>query len=179
MKRHRVFFGAFKRESFGKIPTKTQSFLPRRWTFLNQQGFAQYEISNYARPEREMFAQSRLLARKGLSWSWAKCILSTVGEHRWQNIADTQTYITETALGDSTRVCEELLGGNDQRIGTRNLWTCEPTTESFALKSCSKQQNSKTWKERVTLKPSVTTFDLPERAVWSPMRSEPYSCDQV
>src|SRR6266403_2409053 len=32
MKQTPSFFGAFKRESFGKIPTKTQSFLPRRWT---------------------------------------------------------------------------------------------------------------------------------------------------
>src|SRR6266478_2232605 len=32
MKKTPSFFGAFKRESFGKIPTKMQSFLSRRWT---------------------------------------------------------------------------------------------------------------------------------------------------
>jgi oxygen-independent coproporphyrinogen-3 oxidase len=34
---------------------------------------------------------------------------STVGDHRWQNIADTQSYITRAALGDSIRAFEEHL----------------------------------------------------------------------
>src|ERR1700751_1556264 len=56
---------------------------------------------------------------------------------------------------------------------------CEPTMECCVPKSLSKSQNSMTWKRPVISRRSATTFDLPEQAVWLPMRSGPCSCDQV
>jgi oxygen-independent coproporphyrinogen-3 oxidase len=76
--------------------------------FLGGHGFEQYEISNYAQPEHDCLHNLAYWHGKdylGLGPS----AFSTVGDHRWQNIADTQSYITRAALGDSTRAFEEHL----------------------------------------------------------------------
>jgi len=102
------FFRRFQTGEFRQNSHEDAEFFAATMDFLNQQGFAQYEISNYARPERECLHTLAYWHAKDYL-SLGPSAFSTVGEHRWQNIADTQTYITETALGDSTRVCEELL----------------------------------------------------------------------
>jgi oxygen-independent coproporphyrinogen-3 oxidase len=76
--------------------------------FLGEHGFEQYEISNYARPERNCLHNLAYWQGKdylGLGPS----AFSTVGNRRWQNIADTQSYLTRAAQGDSTRAVEEHL----------------------------------------------------------------------
>ena len=102
------FFRRFQTGEFRQNSHADAEFFAATMDFLNQQGFAQYEISNYARPERQCLHNLAYWHGKdylGLGPS----AFSTVGKHRWQNIADTQTYITGTAVGNSTRVCEEVL----------------------------------------------------------------------
>ncbi len=102
------FFRRFQTGEYRQNSNEDAEFFAATMDFLNQQGFAQYEISNYARPERDCLHNLAYWHGKdylGLGPS----AFSTIGKHRWQNIADTQSYITGTALGDSTRLFEEFL----------------------------------------------------------------------
>jgi len=47
------FFRRFQTGEFRQNSHEDAEFFAATMDFLNQQGFAQYEISNYARPERE------------------------------------------------------------------------------------------------------------------------------
>ena len=102
------FFRRFQTGEFRQNSNEDAEFFAATMDFLGEHGFEQYEISNYAQPERDCLHNLAYWHGKdylGLGPS----AFSTVGDHRWQNIADTQSYITRAALGDSTRAFEEHL----------------------------------------------------------------------
>jgi oxygen-independent coproporphyrinogen-3 oxidase len=68
---------------------------------LTAAGFAQYEISNYARPGRESrHNQAYWLGADYLGFG--PSAFSTVGARRWQNIPDTAEYTRRILAGEST-----------------------------------------------------------------------------
>ncbi len=75
---------------------------------LAASGYTQYEISNYALPGRESrhnFAYWDAADYLGFGPS----AFSTVGENRWQNIADSAAYTDRVLAGQSTITFEETI----------------------------------------------------------------------
>jgi oxygen-independent coproporphyrinogen III oxidase len=102
------FFRRFQTGEFRQNSNQDAEFFTMTMDFLSEHGFEQYEISNYAQPGRECLHNLAYWHGKdylGLGPS----AFSTIGKRRWQNIADTQSYIAKTALRDSTRTFEEYL----------------------------------------------------------------------
>jgi oxygen-independent coproporphyrinogen-3 oxidase len=102
------FFRRFQTGEFRQNSNEDAEFFAATMDFLGEHGFEQYEISNYAQPERDCLHNLAYWQGKdylGLGPS----AFSTVGDRRWQNVADTQSYIRRTALGESTRTFEEHL----------------------------------------------------------------------
>ncbi|HYR57021.1 MAG TPA: radical SAM family heme chaperone HemW [Chthoniobacteraceae bacterium] len=82
---------------------------------LNAAGFAQYEISNYARAGREsLHNQAYWLGADYLGFG--PSAFSTLGLRRWQNIPDTAEYTCRMFAGESAVTFEEHLSA-DQRRG--------------------------------------------------------------
>jgi oxygen-independent coproporphyrinogen-3 oxidase len=102
------FFRRFQTGEFRQNSTEDAEFFSATMHFLSSNGFQQYEISNYARAGRECLHNLAYWQGKdylGLGPS----AFSTIGRNRWQNIADTQSYISRTQDGRSTRCFEEDL----------------------------------------------------------------------
>jgi oxygen-independent coproporphyrinogen-3 oxidase len=102
------FFRRFQTGEFRQNTNEDAEFFAMTMDFLSDHGFAQYEISNYTRPGRECL--------HNLAYWYGKDYLglgpsafSTIGRRRWQNIADTQSYIARIGLQDSIRTFEEHL----------------------------------------------------------------------
>jgi putative oxygen-independent coproporphyrinogen III oxidase len=105
------FFRRFQTGEFRQNSSEDAEFFVATMDFLAGHGFEQYEISNYALRGRECLHNLAYWEGKdylGLGPS----AFSTVGDSRWQNIADTQSYIAKIALGDSARSFEEHLEEN-------------------------------------------------------------------
>jgi len=73
------FFRRFQTGEFRQNSNEDAEFFAATMDFLGEHGFEQYEISNYAQPERDCLHNLGLLARKGLSWSRAKRIFHCRG----------------------------------------------------------------------------------------------------
>jgi oxygen-independent coproporphyrinogen III oxidase len=71
-------------------------------------GFAQYEISNYARPGRES-RHNQAYWRGADYLGFGPSAFSTVGFRRWQNIPDTAEYTRRILTGESTESFREEL----------------------------------------------------------------------
>jgi oxygen-independent coproporphyrinogen III oxidase len=102
------FFRRFQTGEFQQNSSVDAEFFVATMDFLAGHGFEQYEISNYARRGRECLHNLAYWEGKdylGLGPS----AFSTVGNSRWQNIADTQSYIARIALGESARSFAENL----------------------------------------------------------------------
>jgi oxygen-independent coproporphyrinogen III oxidase len=102
------FFRRFQTGEFRQNSNQDAEFFAMTMDFLTEHGFEQYEISNYAQPGRECLHNLAYWHGKdylGLGPS----AFSTIKKKRWQNIADTQSYIARTVRGDSTRTFEEDL----------------------------------------------------------------------
>jgi oxygen-independent coproporphyrinogen III oxidase len=102
------FFRRFQTGEFRQNSAEDAEFFLAVMHLLSEDGFEQYEISNYARPGRECLHNLAYWQGKdylGLGPS----AFSTVGRSRWQNVADTQNYIVKTGRGESTRSFEEEL----------------------------------------------------------------------
>jgi oxygen-independent coproporphyrinogen-3 oxidase len=68
---------------------------------LTRAGYAQYEISNYARPGAE--ARHNLACWQGCDYlGFGPSAFSTVGLHRYQNVCDTASYVQRTLAGEKT-----------------------------------------------------------------------------
>lgn len=81
---------------------------------LADAGYAQYEISNYARPGRE--------CRHNLAyWHAADYVglgpsaFSTVGESRWKNVSDTAEYVRRVNSGGDTADFRETVDAHTRR----------------------------------------------------------------
>jgi oxygen-independent coproporphyrinogen-3 oxidase len=102
------FFRRFQTGEFRQNSNQDAEFFTTAMDFLGQHGFEQYEISNYAQPGRESL--HNLAYWQGRDYlGLGPSAFSTVGNGRWQNLADTQSYIARTTLGDSARSFEEQL----------------------------------------------------------------------
>ena len=102
------FFRRIQTGEFRQDSSEDAEFFVATMDFLAGHGFEQYEISNYALRGRECLHNLAYWEGKdylGLGPS----AFSTVGNSRWQNIADTQSYIAKVARGDSARSFEEHL----------------------------------------------------------------------
>jgi oxygen-independent coproporphyrinogen-3 oxidase len=75
---------------------------------LHEAGYAQYEISNYARPARESLHNCGY-------WNgddylgFGPSAFSTIGTHRWQNIPDSGAYIARSSSGATAVSFEEMI----------------------------------------------------------------------
>ena len=77
-------------------------------------GFAQYEISNYARPGREsQHNQAYWLGADYLGFG--PSAFSTVGLRRWKNIPDTAEYTRRILAGESVESFSEELTPETRR----------------------------------------------------------------
>jgi len=82
---------------------------------LHENGFEQYEISNYARPGFESIHNRAY-------WSGADYLgigpgaVSTVGNRRWKTLPDTAAYVRALSDGDDIRTEHEALTEADRRI---------------------------------------------------------------
>ena len=82
---------------------------------LDRDGFAQYEISNVARPGRE--SRHNLKYWQDGAWLGFGCgAHSTRGASRWRNLASTEAYVTRIAAGDDVRV-DVRERARDEQIG--------------------------------------------------------------
>jgi oxygen-independent coproporphyrinogen-3 oxidase len=102
------FFRRFQTGEFRQNSHQDADFFSATMDFLSENGFPQYEISNYAQPRHE--CRHNLAYWQGNDYvGLGPSAFSTVGKHRWQNIADTQNYIAQTARGESAKSFEEHL----------------------------------------------------------------------
>jgi oxygen-independent coproporphyrinogen-3 oxidase len=103
------FFLRVSRGEWAPNETMDADLFEMTMTTLGNAGFGQYEISNYARPNRE--------CRHNLSyWTGADYIglgpsaFSTVGERRWKNASDTEAYVRAINEGRDPSDFSEIVG---------------------------------------------------------------------
>ncbi len=83
-------------------------------SILEDAGYQQYEISNYARNGfSSVHNRAYWLGKDYLGIG--PSAFSTVGMHRWQNICDYRTYIDRVLSGQSTRGASENLTSDMKR----------------------------------------------------------------
>ena len=81
---------------------------------LGNAGFIQYEISNYGLPGRE--SQHNCAYWRGDDYlGFGPGAFSTLGEKRWQNIADTAAYTSRMLAGESLTTFEEIVSPETRR----------------------------------------------------------------
>lgn len=81
---------------------------------LTGAGFAHYEISNYARPDRE--SRHNLAYWQGANYlGFGPSAFSTVGLDRWENVRDTAEYQRRILAGESTTGFTEQLSETTRR----------------------------------------------------------------
>lgn len=102
------FFRRLQRGEFRENTERDARFFERGAELLARAGYAQYEISNYARAGREClhniaYWQGEDYLGLGPS-AW-----STVGGSRWQNVPDTAAYVRAVEAGASPRTSEEAV----------------------------------------------------------------------
>ena len=109
---------------------------------LEGSGFSQYEISNYARPNRECrhnFAYWLGENYLGLGPS----AFSTVGDNRWKNVSDTGKYVTavnanqelidfQETLSESVRRSEHVAFSLRTNYGVASELIAKAQAEEFA-----------------------------------------------
>jgi oxygen-independent coproporphyrinogen-3 oxidase len=85
------FFKRFQAGEFSQYPEEDAEFFEFTEAFLAEHGYEAYEISNVAPPGQECL--HNLAYWHGADYlGLGPSAFSTVGEERWQNIADTATY---------------------------------------------------------------------------------------
>ena len=92
---------------------------------LNDAGYNQYELSNYARPQRE--AQHNEAYWQGRDYlGLGPSAFSTVGSRRWRNIRETGIYSQSTLCGKTAvdfeeSISDELRSRERAAFGMRTL----------------------------------------------------------
>ncbi|HWB59785.1 MAG TPA: radical SAM family heme chaperone HemW, partial [Chthoniobacteraceae bacterium] len=102
------YFRKLRAHEFSQDTERDADFFELTMDTLGAAGYSQYEISNYALPGRE--------SRHNFAyWDSADYLgfgpgaFSTVGEHRWQNIADTAAYTGKVLAGESPVSLDETV----------------------------------------------------------------------
>jgi oxygen-independent coproporphyrinogen-3 oxidase len=75
---------------------------------LQAGGYAQYEISNYARPGRESLHNFGYWNGNDYL-GFGPSAFSTIGTHRWQNVPDSAAYIARICGGASPVSFDEMI----------------------------------------------------------------------
>jgi oxygen-independent coproporphyrinogen-3 oxidase len=107
----------FLRHARGELQQNTDAdaaFFEMAMSILEDAGYEQYEISNYARPEfSSVHNRAYWLGKDYLGVG--PSAFSTVGMNRWQNICDYRTYIDRVLSGQAAIGFSEDLTGEMKR----------------------------------------------------------------
>jgi len=96
------------RGEFREDAESDAGFFERGVEMLSGAGYAQYEISNYARPGHE--CRHNLAYWQGADYlGLGPSAWSTMGERRWQNVPDTAAYVRAMQAGIRPIRNEEIL----------------------------------------------------------------------
>ena len=102
------YFLRMTRGEFREDTDRDAAFYERGVEILSASGYAQYEISNYARPGFE--CRHNLAYWEGADYlGLGPSAWSTIGERRWQNIPDTAAYVQAVKAGVRPVANEEIL----------------------------------------------------------------------
>ena len=102
------YFERLRRGEFRENTEQDASFFERGAELLSAAGYAQYEISNYARRGRE--CRHNLAYWEGADYlGLGPSAWSTLGERRWQNVPDTAAYVRAIKANVRPITSEELL----------------------------------------------------------------------
>jgi oxygen-independent coproporphyrinogen-3 oxidase len=102
------YFERLQRGEFRENSEQDAGFFERGVELLSAAGYNQYEISNYARPERA--CRHNLAYWEGADYlGLGPSAWSTVGGRRWQNVPDTAAYVRSIQAGVRPISTEELL----------------------------------------------------------------------
>ncbi len=105
------FFEQMRRGEFTEDAERDAAFFECGVEILSAGGYAQYEISNYARPGRE--CRHNLAYWEGADYlGLGPSAWSTIGDRRWQNIPDTAAYVRAIAAGVCPLGSEENLSAD-------------------------------------------------------------------
>lgn len=101
----------FRRKAKGEFREDIENdaaFFKRGLVLLSNAGFAQYEISNHARPGRE--CRHNIAYWEGADYlGLGPSAWSTAGDRRWQNLPDTAAYVRAVTAGVRPLTSEEIL----------------------------------------------------------------------
>ncbi|MEY3481179.1 MAG: Oxygen-independent coproporphyrinogen-III oxidase 1 [Verrucomicrobiota bacterium] len=121
------YFERLQRGEFRENTDQDAAFFERGVELLSDAGYAQYEISNHARPGRASL--HNIAYWEGADYlGLGPSAWSTVGERRWQNVPDTAAYVramrsgvrpisTEEILPTETREAEKIAFGLRMNAG--------------------------------------------------------------
>jgi len=121
------YFERLQRGEFRENTDQDAAFFERGVELLLANGYAQYEISNYARPGR--VCRHNIAYWEGADYlGLGPSAWSTVADRRWQNVPDTAAYVravqagirpisTEEYLPDETREAEIIAFGLRMNAG--------------------------------------------------------------
>jgi oxygen-independent coproporphyrinogen-3 oxidase len=121
------YFERMQRGEFRENSDQDAAFFERSVELLSGAGYAQYEISNYARPGRA--SRHNLAYWEGADYlGLGPSAWSTIGDRRWQNVPDTAAYVramqagvrplsTEENLPTATREAEKIAFGLRMNAG--------------------------------------------------------------
>jgi len=102
------YFERMARGEFREDADQDAGFFERGAALLSAAGYAQYEISNYARPGR--VCRHNLAYWEGADYlGLGPSAWSTIGERRWQNVPDTAAYVRAMQAGVRPISNEEIL----------------------------------------------------------------------
>lgn len=102
------YFERLQRGEFRENTGQDAGFFERGVELLSGEGYAQYEISNYAKPGRS--CRHNIAYWKGVDYlGLGPSAWSTVGERRWQNVPDTAAYVRAVQAGVRPISTEEIL----------------------------------------------------------------------
>ena len=102
------FFERMTRGEFREDAESDAAFFERGAAMLREEGYGQYEISNYARTGYE--CRHNLAYWEGADYlGLGPSAWSTVGERRWQNVPDTAAYVSAMQAGVRPLCNEEIL----------------------------------------------------------------------
>ena len=102
------FFLRHARGEFRQDADADAEFFEMTMAMLEDAGYRQYEISNYARPGFESVHNRAYWLGKDYLGIGPSAV-STVGIRRWQNVCDYRTYIDRVLVSQSPRVSSENL----------------------------------------------------------------------
>jgi oxygen-independent coproporphyrinogen-3 oxidase len=102
------YFERLQRGEFRENTDQDAEFFECGVELLSAAGYAQYEISNHARPGRE--SRHNIAYWEGADYlGLGPSAWSTIGERRWQNVPDTAAYVRSVQAGVRPISTEELL----------------------------------------------------------------------